>query len=197
MLHLRNLFSALSVLVIAAGLFVSLQVSAKPAVPTVKTVDPSTPAPATPLTPAVPDAPATPAPVATPAAPAKDTAPVRAKLIDATDVSTSALSKGSIDVYMSLEDGGKLDDALVNAETTLSDKITLVTVKDKKETEGPLRVELPMSKKVKLTSDDKFMRISGIEKSLKDGDKFQLILHFMRAPNVTVDVTVHKKSSFF
>ena len=98
---------------------------------------------------------------------------------------------------MELTDNGKLDDALVGAESTVSDNITLVTVKDKKETEGTLRVPMPMGKTAKLTPDTQFLRISGIEKSLKDGDKFQLMLHFMRAPNATVDVTVHKKSSWF
>ena len=124
--------------------------------------------------------------------------PIRTKLIDVDDVATSGLSKGTIDVYMSLTDKGNLDDALVGAETALSDKVTLVTVTNKKETEAPaIHVDLPTGKAVKLADGDKFLRISGIEKSLKDGDHFQLMLHFRSAPNVNVDVVTHKKSSWF
>ena len=96
---------------------------------------------------------------------------------------------------MSLTNKGSMPDALVNCETAISDSASLVTVADKKESGGPLRVELPVDKTVKLAAGEKFIRLSNVDDKLKDGDRFQVILHFMRAPNVSLDVTVHKKSS--
>lgn len=132
---------------------------------------------------------------AAPPAPAPQPGPARAKAIEATDVSTSALSKGSIDIYLSLTNTGKRDDALTGAETPLSDNLTFITETGGKEKEAPLKVELPAGKATSLAAGDKFLRVSGITKTLKEGDRFELFLHFRSAPNVTVDVTVHKKSS--
>jgi len=177
------------------------------AVPGVAPAAPIVPGVTPPIAPSVkapniPPVAATSTPEATPTVAATHTpkptpGPLRAKLIDVDGLSTSGISKGTIDIYMALTNKGKFDDALVNLETPIGDKASLVTVTNKKEAEAPLRVELPLEKTVKLAEGEKFIRLSGIEQSLKDGEHFQIILHFMRAPNVTVDVTVHKKASFF
>ncbi|MDX2027984.1 MAG: copper chaperone PCu(A)C [Alphaproteobacteria bacterium] len=122
---------------------------------------------------------------------------VKAGNIEISDISTSEMADGKIDVYMEIDNEGKVPDALVSAETPISDHVVMVTIEDKKETEAPLMIELPAGKSAEFKEKKNALRIKGIKKSLKEGDKFQLMLHFRSAPNAVFDITVRRKKSFF
>jgi copper(I)-binding protein len=104
------------------------------------------------------------------------------------NITAKSTGHGTIDVTFSLTNKSNVDDALVAVESTLSDKVNLMAELNGKDTPVVFKVDMPVDKTIKLSSEKEFVRISGIDKMPKDGEKLSLAFHFRRAANVNLDV---------
>ncbi len=109
---------------------------------------------------------------------------------------TAAIAGSTVDISLSVENGGKAPDALVDMETALGGTASLVTKTGGKETEGRVMVDLPSGKSVSLEKGETWLRFTSADKTAKEGEAFPLVLHFRHAPNLTVMVPVGSKSMF-
>src|SRR5262249_34580119 len=100
------------------------------------------------------------------------------------------------DIYLSLRNNGKTADALVDMETPLGGTAALVTETGGKESEGRVMIDIPAGGSVDLEKGKMWLRFSGASGAPKEGQAFPLILHFRRAPNITVMLPVGSKSIF-
>jgi periplasmic copper chaperone A len=96
----------------------------------------------------------------------------------------------SIEIYGPFVNNGDSADAITSVETTIAKSVKLAP-----QMAEPAFDLLP-GKLVSLNQKRQFLKLSGLSKSYKDGDKFPITLHFKHAPPVTIEVMVQAKKTY-
>jgi len=154
------------------------------------------------------------------AAPAAPPAPttVKAGDMEITDFwAQPSKGKDSVDVFLSITNKGKLPETLTDAESAVATNMEWVglvddtkkdepkkDVKPAKDKDGkditpppvppappaPTNLVVAPGKTVTLTPKGTLIRLTDLQKSLKEGDRLTVALHFRRSPNAMLDVPV-------
>ncbi|HZH27675.1 MAG TPA: copper chaperone PCu(A)C [Azospirillaceae bacterium] len=94
---------------------------------------------------------------------------------------------GTTEAYVALLNLGSSGDRLVAAGTPGARSARLM---DRNGAEVSGGIELPPGRGVSLRPGGSHVRLEGLERPLRPGDRFPLTLRFARTPEVTVDVIV-------
>jgi len=94
---------------------------------------------------------------------------------------------GTVMTYMAFVNGGEAGDRLMSAGTPEARSVRVV---DRNGAEVSGGIELPPGRGVSLRPRGSHVRLEGVERPLRPGDRFPLTLRFARAPEVTVEVIV-------
>ncbi len=138
-----------------------------------------------------------PAFAATPAPAPASTDTVTAGDLTATHPSFKYKS-GSIDVFISIKNAGKIDETIIGAGTPWSDGDVVEVKKDKdgKETESPVSIPLPAGKTTDLSEDEKiWLRVKDVKTEPKETDVMPFGIYTRRSPNLNLKIAAKDSKS--
>ena len=94
-------------------------------------------------------------------------------------------------VFAPFSNRGSAADELVAARSSICSTIELR--QNNRYDDPPLKsIELPAGKPVAMRKSGRHLRLIGLNKSLKPGDRFDMVLDFLNAGEVTVEVIVEQ-----
>ncbi len=104
-------------------------------------------------------------------------------------------SGSSIDVYLPLLNNGTEAEALVGAETPLSQKVIIVVRVGGREMTLEPTLALPPGKPVSFSPTGRFLRLQGLAVPVKVGEHIPLTLQFKHAGEGKIEIYVEEKAS--
>lgn len=101
-----------------------------------------------------------------------------------------------IDLFASIRNNSGADETLTGAENRLEGgKVTMIQrAKDGTYAEGPVSITIPSGKRVDLSPDEQWIRITGV-KGTKAHAELPLSLYFRRSPNADLMITAQSLTS--
>jgi copper(I)-binding protein len=133
---------------------------------------------------------------ATPAATTPATDSVTAGDLTASQA-TLKFKKDYVDIFLTIKNAGKIDEAAVGAGTPWTDGDVVEVKKDKdgKETESPVAIPLPAGKTTELSEDTVWLRAKDIKTQPKGTDVMPFQIYTRRSPNLNLKISTKSAGS--